>query len=297
MKHFHRYLPLSDEARDRGMYFIAGGYTMIPPGLNYPPLPHPEDHDFRWDQGRTLHEYQLIYITRGEGLFESQSGGRRAISAGTLFALFPGEWHRYSPNGDTGWDEYWVAFDGSFAAHVMSEAGLSPESPMLVCDVDERMVEEFLRIADEMRAEAAGHQFIMAARTVLILALACAAAPRRALESSDAGRVLERAKCLLLEHINEPVNMENLAAQLNVGYSWFRRAFRAHTGLSPAQYHMQLRLNRARELLRDTTLPVAVISQRLGFESPEYFARIFKQKCGCTPREHRAETQTPKAQM
>lgn len=294
MRHFHRYLPLSDEARSRGFYLIAGGYTMIPPGMPYPPLPHPEDHDFRWDRGRTLCEHQLIYITRGSGIFESQRGGRHAITAGMLFTLFPGEWHRYSPNDDTGWDEYWVAFNGALAAGAVAEAGLSPEHPLLACGVDERLVDEFFRIADEMRAEAAGHQFIMAARTILILALASAAAPRHAFENSDSGRILERAKCLLVERVSEPVNVELLAAQLNVGYSWFRRAFRAHTGLSPAQYHLQMRLNRARELLRDTTLPIAAISQRLGFESPEYFARIFKEKCGCTPREYRTGAQTPK---
>lgn len=291
MKYFQRYLPLSDEMRQRGFYVIAGGYTLIAPHTSYPPSIHPSDHDFRWQAGRTLQEYQIVYITRGSGNFESRSGGKQRIEPGTLFALLPGEWHRYSPDPDTGWDEYWVAFQGEFAAQALGECNITATNPVAKIGINDQLVAEYMGIVEELREESAGHQHIIAARTHLIMALASALALRRNFEGTEVGYVIERAKCLMMERIDQPLNMENLADNLNVGYSWFRRMFRQYTGLSPAQYHLQLRLNRARELLGTTTLSIASISQKLGFESPEYFARIFKAKTGCSPRRYRTLTE------
>lgn len=293
MRHFHRYLPLSQEVRKQDLYVIAGGYVLIPPHTSYPPLPHPADHHFRWQQGRTLDEYQLIYITRGSGVFESKTGGVCPIRAGSLFKLFPGEWHRYAPDPNTGWDEYWVAFQGETAQRLAAEYPFSPANPVLQASVDEAILEEFVRISDEMREEAVGYQRIIAARIRLIFALAAAASERISYQGTDKLRVIERAKCLLLEQIDQPVNVEEMAAGLGIGYSGFRRMFREYTGLSPAQYHLQLRLNTARELLRTTTLPIASIGQRVGFDSAYYFARIFREKTGLTPSAYRANSQTP----
>ncbi len=292
MKHFYKYLPLSDETRGGGLSVVVGGYTLIPAHTPYPPRVHPSDHHFLWRAGRTLQEYQLICITRGGGTFESQTGGHRQISAGDVFMLFPGEWHRYRPDPKTGWDEYWVGFQGSFAEKMVTASPFSKEEPILKTGVDAALVEEYLRIADEMRNEAFGYQKIIAARASLILALTAASAVRRSFEGTEILRVIDRAKCLLLEQSDQPVNMEVLAAELGVGYSWFRRMFRQYTGLSPAQYHLQLRITHAAELLRTTTLPIATVGQRVGFESAYYFARIFREKTGYTPSSYRASSQT-----
>jgi hypothetical protein len=59
-----------------------------------------------------LKEYQLVYITKGEGFFESGSCRKQCVKAGTMILLFPDEWHSYYPCRETGWDEYWVGFKG-----------------------------------------------------------------------------------------------------------------------------------------------------------------------------------------
>ena len=291
MKHFYRYLPLSDEVRQQSFYVLAGGYTLIPPHSPYPPLPHPSDHDFQWEQGRTLQEYQLVYVTRGGGAFESQTGGVRRVEAGTLFMLFPGEWHRYSPDPHTGWDEYWIAFQGKAAARMVTEYPLSPINPTLEAHVNEALRAEFVQVSEELAQEAIGYQKIIAARTQLILATATASSLRRDYEGSDILKVIEQAKSRLSCQINLDVNVEELAAQLGVGYSLFRRAFRNYTGLSPAQYHLELRINQAGALLRGTTLPVATVGQRVGYGTADYFCRIFKKKTGQSPGQFRAKMQ------
>ena len=291
MKYFTRYLPLTDEARQQSLYVLASGHQAIPPHTPYPPTNHPADHHFRWEQGRVLREYQLVYVARGGGVFESRSAGRRRIEAEMLIVLFPGEWHRYSPDPETGWDEYWVAFQGRTAATLVAECSLSPAEPLLGGQSTERIQHEFVQIMEEMRREAIGYQKIVCARTMLIMATATAAALRHGFEGTDILNAIEQGKAMLFEQMDQNINMEEMAASLGVGYSLFRKAFRKYIGMSPAQYHLELRINEASHLLRTTTLPIATVGARVGFDSAGYFCRIFKRKTGQSPGEHRAVTQ------
>lgn len=292
MKHLYRYLPLGEEARSRSLYVIAGGSASLPADTPYPPSTHPRHHLFHWNQGRILQEYQILYITRGGGTLESRRGGLHQVRAGDLFVLFPQEWHRYRPHPATGWDEHWVAFQGRYAAEMVAEHALAPENPLLHTDSADVLRREFARIEEEAAEEAIGYQNVAAARIQLILALALASHQRRSFEATDALEVIKRAKRLLSEPLDRSTDMESLAAELHVGYSWLRKTFRQYTGMPLAQYQMQMRLNHACELLHSTTLPIAVVGSHSGFDSAYYFARVFGSKIGCSPTEYRTRSRT-----
>ncbi|MDD4872608.1 MAG: AraC family transcriptional regulator, partial [Kiritimatiellae bacterium] len=248
-----------------------------------PPVKHPLDHQMSWDCGRTLSEYQIVYITRGSGEFESADHDLKQITAGNIFILFPGIWHRYKPDRTSGWDEYWVAFQGNGIAKLLTEYGFSVKEPVMDVGVLEFVLHEFRQITEELNGEKVGYQRVIAARTVQIMANTHAAIRRKEFEGTDIQRIIEKAKSLLSEQIQLSVNVEQLASSLHVGYSWFRRMFRQYVGMPPAQYQLQLRLNRACELLRNSLLPVGVIAEQTGFLSSYYFARVFRKKFGRSP--------------
>jgi AraC-like DNA-binding protein len=292
MRHCYRYLPLSNEVLNRSLYVTGGGNAFMPPHTPYPPSTHPTHHLFRWSGGRTLQEYQIIYITRGGGVLETATSGPRPLQAGDIFMLFPGEWHRYAPDPEKGWDEHWVAFQGNLAGELIADYPLSVAEPVLHTNTGDLLLREFSRIIDEIQEEDVGHQHILASRTLLILALATASHLRTDFGTPNILEVIREAKAILQEQVDRPVCVETLASTLNVGYSWFRRMFRQYTGLSPAQYHMQLRLNHACELLQTTQLPITTVGERSGFETPQYFSRIFRAKTGQSPRDYRTKVQS-----
>jgi AraC-like DNA-binding protein len=74
---------------------------------------------------------------------------------------------------------------------------------------------------------------------------------------------------------------------MGVSYSNFRKLFKEYTGLSPATYQQDLRLQRAKELLSTTDLSIKEIAYKLNFESPDYFSAKFKAKTGRRPSELR----------
>jgi hypothetical protein len=106
------YITISDEDKLWGLHVTGCGIADLPPHTSYPPTQHPKGYMFNWKNGRSLPEFQLVYITRGRGSFESKETGKQKISEGTIFVLFPGIWHRYKPKVNTGWKEHWVSFNG-----------------------------------------------------------------------------------------------------------------------------------------------------------------------------------------
>jgi AraC-like DNA-binding protein len=75
-----------------------------------------------------------------------------------------------------------------------------------------------------------------------------------------------------------------------MGYSNFRRVFREYTGFSPAKYIQEVRFNKAKEALTNSTLSVKEIAFMMGFDNYEYFFTAFKRMAGMTPAEYRAMT-------
>lgn len=87
----------------------------------------------------------------------------------------------------------------------------------------------------------------------------------------------------VLTHPEEEHTVESLAAEVGLTPSHFCRVFKRATGLSPHQYVMKARLERAQEMLSSTELTVAQISEALGFGSQSHFTRAFRSFAGQTP--------------
>ncbi len=283
---YFRYLPISDRDVQWDLYVSGTGFSHVPAQSPYPRSVHPTTYHFAWSNGRVLPEFQVLYITRGEGEFESEIAGKLKITAGNAILLFPGVWHRYRPTFEIGWDEHWISFNGGYAQRLVERGFLSPEKPILRTGMDDNILEPYRRVLAKVRAEPPGYQQIIAAHTMEIIAASLAA--ERNAQIPDRFNVIVRdAKRLLEERTEEVIDMPEVAASFHTSYAHFRRVFKKQTGLSPYQYHLQLRIHRARELLHGTTLSVKQISARLNFESPYHFSKIFKKKSGLSPTEWR----------
>lgn len=284
---YARYLPVEPEARAWGLHVMDCGYAFVPPDAPYPEPGHPAEYHFTWEQGRILSEFQVVFIAEGTGVFESASGGCHPIMSGFAFLLFPGEWHRYRPSTDTGWSEFWVGFDGRYA-HELMRRSFQPDSPVFAVAQPDEVRELIRSIADLMQAGSAGYQQIMAARTVEVLARIRIPPPSDR-DSTPLERKMRLARMALLENAAADPDLQGLARRLGMSYSSFRSCFRKQTGSSPRQYQLQIRMNRAKALLSQTSLSVAEIAEQLGFSSLYYFSRYFKEKTGASPTAFRTQ--------
>ena len=71
---------------------------------------------------------------------------------------------------------------------------------------------------------------------------------------------------------------------------WFIRSFKRQMGITPQQYLTEIRMNKAKELLRCTGKRSSLISQEVGYKDPHYFSYLFKKTQGMTPTQYRGGT-------
>jgi transcriptional regulator GlxA family with amidase domain len=89
-------------------------------------------------------------------------------------------------------------------------------------------------------------------------------------------------------NVEEPLDQEMLARYVGLSRRQLERLFRKHLGRTPAQYYLELRLERARHLLYQTTMPVMNVAFATGFVSASHFSTCYRQLYGKTPRAERA---------
>ena len=280
---FYRYLPASDADKIWGLVVPTAGYSWIPADSPYPPGKHPHEYTFHWKKGRILQEFQLVYITRGRGTFESEETGTVPVSAGDAFLLFPGVWHRYLPDRETGWDEYWIGFDGDTARRLLSQNVFSPKSPMFSPGLNGELDKLFSEIFVTLRLESIGYRQILAGFAVTMLAHLQALALGQTISGSVDEAVVQKARLLVVERLFKAIDWPKMAQELMVSYSLLRHAFKQHTGFSPHQYQLQLRLEKAKALLSGTSYSVKEIAAMTGFNCAYHFSTLFKRKLGVSP--------------
>jgi AraC family transcriptional regulator len=89
------------------------------------------------------------------------------------------------------------------------------------------------------------------------------------------------------QHMADEFSLERLATQIGLSRFHFTRLFKAATGASPLQYHLNLRINAASQLLRETKKSITEIALEVGYNNPSHFAELFHRETGLTPSEYR----------
>ena len=290
MTNYYKYLPLSQQDEDWGLHVLNTGYNRIAANQEYPSPTHPGHHYFNWKQGRVLQEYQLVYITNGNGYFESTHCSQKKIQAGTVFILFPGEWHRFKPQPSTGWDEYWVGFDGSILKKLFGKKFFPLTGAILDIGLHDNILTLFNDIIKASEAEKAGYQPYISGAVLHLLGQVYMLAKQQSIPLDDqAEAIVNKAKILLRNGIDCKLSISEVAKELKVSYSWFRKTFKTYTGIAPGQYLQQLRVEQAKLLLRDRSVSVKSIAYDLNFASAFHFSALFKAKTGLSPAQYQKQ--------
>lgn len=284
---FYRYFPISRRDENWGLYVTTAGEARVAPHTEYPPGGHPKGYAFDWQHGRILEGFALLYISSGRGTFESKGNFSTRIEAGHAFVLFPGVWHRYTPDPETGWHEHWIGFDGEIARRWLKYKFISPKNPVVKVATEDTVLATFSRVIQAIRANRPALQQILAGATDNLMGLIYSAQQAQPAGSAQNANVIEHAITRIQNEFDRELDVKVLARELGVSYSWFRHTFAAHTGLSPHQYLLELRLVRARSLLAETELSVKEIAMQTGFGDEFYFSRLFRQKLNLTPSQWR----------
>ena len=98
---------------------------------------------------------------------------------------------------------------------------------------------------------------------------------------------LRKVRNLMVNHLEDDFSLIRLAQEAGMSEFHFSRAFKRTTGIKPSQYFINLRMERARRLLRETTRSIIEIGLDVGYTSPSHFSRIFRREVGISASQYR----------
>lgn len=285
-----KYFNISANDEAWGLVVTTIGYQPVPAHSSYPRSQHPQSHIFDPAKGRVLDEYQLIYISEGCGWFCSESCTRRKVKAGTIILLFPGEWHSYEPDPESGWFEYWVGFRGLEMDRRVNAGFFSPRNPLFDIGFCPSVISLYEDIADYASDEKIAYQQMMAGIVLYMLGSVYFRHRNASFADSFAVNKINEARALMKQEGGYLLSPESIAERLGVSYSWFRKMFKRYVDVSPAQYQSNIRLLKAKELLDSAECGITDIAYRLGFETVSQFSTFFRKKTGSSPLQYKKFT-------
>ncbi|MDC7232932.1 MAG: AraC family transcriptional regulator [Spirochaetales bacterium] len=279
---FLLYLTHSDEDKKWQIVCSDAGYTVIPPGSSYPPNKELHPEGFKSvTTGRTLNEYQLIYISKGKGRLTVEDK-EYTVTAGSVFLIFPGVMHSYEPDKSTGWCEYWIGFSGSYPDNLRKAGVISPERSLYQIGLHDTLLYIFNKIFDQVREQKPGYQIRNSADTICLLAEVVSLAKNQEQKSGN-DELVDKIKFILEEHLYDSIDIEFIADEMKMNKVKLQNVFKSYTGMTPYQYFLNLKINKAKEWLHFGNYSIKEIAYKLSFKDPCYFTRLFTKKTGVSP--------------
>ena len=100
---------------------------------------------------------------------------------------------------------------------------------------------------------------------------------------------LREAIAYIQEHLGEEITLEAIATQLNMSQYYFCHLFKQSMGISPYQYVLQQRINKAKQLLKQRQLTITDVALECGFANQTHFTKYFRKLTGATPKNYREQ--------
>lgn len=278
----------SSEHYDFRVYFNPmRGDSELSPLFSGAASPHP-----RHRIGPAIHDYILIHsVMDGHGSFETGSR-RHSIGSGDTFVIFPNMLFSYEADEKEPWTYHWVAVQGRSALKLLAAAGITPEQPVFGGAAPGKLAAIYGSIRSSLEHYASDSLADMEAAGWLRLLLAefgrlnADRLPSTAPVPTEAEKAVEQTARWLQTQYVQPVSVERMAHSLGYHRTHLTKIFRKVTGLSPMQYLLQVRMERAKELLH-SGLTIEQVAASSGYPDPLYFSRQFRKYTGQTPTEYR----------
>ncbi len=221
---------------------------------------------------RIIDHILIILVNDGNAYLHSKN---TPLKKHDLFVMFPNERVHYKSNGL--WSIQCVGVYGKSVMELLEKIGITPENPVTHVYLY-RELEAILKImyetADETSLPGKLNSMSLLYEFFSVLLKNANYSPKP--------DIVESAIRIMKYNYNQNISVATVADSLHLNTAYFSRVFSEKTGISPKQYILNLKIQRAKELLI-ADVPISEVAESIGFSDPCYFSRIFHQKTGLTP--------------
>ncbi len=232
----------------------------------------------------------LHYVVDGQGKL-CLHGKEYLMHGGEVFVIYPQEQAYYEADEKNPWQYMWVIFEGEMAGEILHSIGITEEQPMFysedgglnVYSCMESLVNDY---EQELKTIANMYDLLQTMRNQ--------SAKTAGNERKPQQNYAEQIKRYIEYRYAEDVKVSEIAAHCGFNRSYMTKCFAEETGISPKEYLMQYRLEKAKELLAKKELPVSNVAYTVGYSDPLAFTKVFKKRVGMSPTTYREQNMARK---
>ena len=233
--------------------------------------------------GPSVRFYYIVhYIIRGTGYL--RSGDRLyKITVGQSFVIRPFDNVRYYPDPDDPWEYAWIGFTGKPFVSVLEKTAFMTDR-CIIGGVDPKTVMPYYeKLRQYYRSRTNGNT--ADGLTLALLGIYADMYPEQAPKSQD-DRFKAACQLINADLHKQSFGVEELCRTLGISRATLHRSFVNSCGISPGEYIINCRIERAKELLKHKT-PVKATAASCGFTDQLYFSRVFRSATGISPTEYK----------
>lgn len=232
-------------------------------------------------------DFQVIYMLKGTGHFWIH-GRETEATKGQLVLFHPDERQEYAYAGKDSPELYWIHFSGYGALQWLETVGLS-EKRIYHVGEDQQAIELYKKIIVELQIKAPLYQSAVESYTMLLMSLF---GRKASLVQKPEAYVKDPSILQIMTEMHADCTKKwtvaDIAKQCSLSPNRVMHKFKEQTGSSVIGYLTRIRMDKAKDMLLNTSFSIKEISHLIGYDNQLYFSRLFRQIERTSPRDYRA---------
>lgn len=258
------------------LFFTAIGYY---PKANF--------HDREREKG--AEQYILLYCVDGHGSIIINQV-QYSLEPNQYFLLPKNETHHYFSSKENPWSIYWVHFDGEASDHLYRRFTKILDQKLNLIPYEENRIAQFDLIFSVVN-NSFNTQSLELANLILHSFLASFIYYEQIGQEKNPLDQVSKSIKFMKDHLDQSFSIEDLAHEMNLSVSHYSSLFKKKTGFSPILYFNNLKIHQSCQYLFFTDMSIKEICNKIGFNDPYYFSRLFKKSMGISPHRYRNKHQ------
>lgn len=232
---------------------------------------------------RSRKDFYLIYMIQGE-LNATFGGESFVLTEGEYICLSPLTEYSYRCTSEDSVKYFWIHFTGHDAMYVLEETGIVPQVKYKNAEIS-KVSELYEALFGEFRLRHGSLVY----RSALVLRNILMRLVSDNDEENEQKSVLDTSIRYIHTHLSREISVKTLAEMEYLSQGYYRTLFKQVTGVSPSEYIAIQKINRACQLLGETSQSIADVAESVGIKDRLYFQRFFKKHVGVTPSVYRKQ--------
>lgn len=235
-----------------------------------------------------LNSYLIIYGISGIG-YLNYRGKRYSINPGQLIFINCMEKHYYETDKSNPWEILWVHFNGSSSKGYF-EQSMELQGPTVNLSPDTNIptsIQTMINLHKEkhLQREMLSSNYLVNILTEILTMTSAH------YENNELPHIISNVQDYIDHHFTEKITLDLLESEFSISKYHLARLYKRHTGHSPIDYLISLRITYAKQLLQFSNLSVQSIAYSIGVENISHFINLFKKREEITPLQFRRKWQ------